>query len=864
MKKMLRIFILTLCMVLSGQISAQNNAVITGKVIDAENGEPLIGVSVIVKSTNKGIITDLKGNFSIGGLQPGNATVVLSYIGYEDKEVPAEIKDGVNSIGTIKLSQDVTTLGEVEVFADVVVDRKTPVAASTIKAITIDEQLGSMALPELLNSTPGVYATKGSGSYGDARINIRGFEQTEILFMINGVPLNDMENGRLYWSNFAGLSEITSNMQVQRGLGASKLGLNSVGGTINIVTKPSDEKAGGQFDIRMNSGTWDNRYGLTLHSGKLEGGWAFTFQGARTTGDGYKKGAYTDAWSYFFNAQKTINKDHTLMFTIFGAPANYGRAWNTNTDEYEKRNDYWFNPSVGYYRGQLFNSSQGYSHKPQATLNWYWTINDKMSLSTSAYTSIARAYGTSIRSASGAPSIPNDNNGYIDFELIDQRNADNEQSVSNINGTTNSISGAQSLYYLEARHNNHNWVGAISNLNWKISDQGNLVLGVDLRTYKALHYASVLDLLGGEFYLDQYNGTDNDILNPNNIATLGDKVNYNYDGHVKWGAAFGQYEHDFGNLNAFVSVNVSRSQMYRYGNFWSGGNNNINSSFGKSDVRVFNNYNAKAGLNYTIDGKQNVFVNGGYITRAPFLANSFRDSRYSNDYLEGLTNEKILATEVGYSYRTSRLRANLNMYYIRWTDKAFVQSVLNQDTGERTFFAVTGQSQEHKGIEFDVRFQVINGLELTGMASFGDYKFKDDVVTTVTDEEGNSSEVKMYTGGLPVGNSAQTTSFIGLHYKGIKNFYIGTRLNYFGKLYEEYDPTIAIGNESIEVRKLDNYKIIDLYAGYYFEINGLRARVSGNINNLLDERYIRRSNQRFIGEDYGFGITYNAGLNIYF
>ncbi|QCK16044.1 TonB-dependent receptor [Mangrovivirga cuniculi] len=864
MRKMLRIFILILGMLVTTQISAQESAVVSGKVIDAESNEPLIGVSVVIKNSTKGVITDLNGEFNISGLSTGKTTIVLSYIGYGNKEIPANLKAGNNSLGTIELAQDVTTLGEVEVFADVVVDRKTPVAASTIKAITIDEQLGAMALPELLNSTPGVYATKGSGAYGDARVNIRGFEQTEVLFMINGVPLNDMENGRLYWSNFAGLSEITRNMQVQRGLGASKLGLNSVGGTINIVTKPSEEEAGGQIDLRMNSATWNNRYGLTLHSGKLEGGWAFTFQGARTTGDGYKKGAYTDAWSYFFNAQKTINKDHTLMFTIFGAPANYGRAWNTSTAEYELRDDYWFNPSVGYYKGGLYNSSQGYSHKPQATVNWFWDINDKMSLSTSAYVSLARAYGTSIRRSSDAPSVPRDNDGYIDFALIDERNRENEQTVDNVYGTSNSITGAQSLYYLEGRHNNHNWIGAISNLNWDVSDAGNLVLGIDVRTYKALHYASVEDLLGGEFFVDSFNGTDNNILNPNNAARIGDKVNYNYDGHVKWGAAFGQYEHDFGKLNAFVSVNVSRSQMFRYGNFWSGSSSNINNSFGKSDVRVFNNYNAKAGLNYNIDGKQNIFVNGGYITRAPFLRNAFRDARYANDYLEGLTNEKIQAAELGYSYRTSRLSANVNAYWIRWNDKAFTYSVFDQETSTRTFFAVTGQAQQHMGVEMDVRFELFQGLEVTGMASVGDYQYLNDVNTVLTDEEGNSDEVNMLIGGLPVGNSAQTTGYLGLHYKGIKDFYIGTRINYFGNLYEEYDPTVAIGNENVEVRQLDDYKIIDLYAGYYFNINGFRARVSGNIHNLLDELYIRRSDQRFNGEDYGFGITYNAGLNIYF
>ena len=103
------------------------------------------------------------------------------------------------------------------------VDRKTPVAVSTIKADVIENKLGTQEFPEILKSTPGVYATKSGGGFGDGRLNLRGFNSENVAVMINGVPVNDMENGRVYWSNWAGLSDVTSAMQVQRGLGASKV-----------------------------------------------------------------------------------------------------------------------------------------------------------------------------------------------------------------------------------------------------------------------------------------------------------------------------------------------------------------------------------------------------------------------------------------------------------------------------------------------------------------------------------------------------------------------------------------------------------------------------------------------------------------
>lgn len=126
--------------------------------------------------------------------------------------------------------------------ADIAKDRKTPVAVSTIKEAQIVERLGNQEFPEILNSTPSVYTTKGGGGFGDGRINLRGFANENIAVMVNGMPVNDMENGQVYWSNWAGMSDVTSAMQVQRGLGASKLAIASVGGTINILTRAADKE----------------------------------------------------------------------------------------------------------------------------------------------------------------------------------------------------------------------------------------------------------------------------------------------------------------------------------------------------------------------------------------------------------------------------------------------------------------------------------------------------------------------------------------------------------------------------------------------------------------------------------------------
>ena len=139
----------------------------------------------------------------------------------------------------------------IAVTGQIAVQRKTPIAVSQVTALEIEERIGGGEFVEVLKNTPGVHANANGGGWGDSEIWMRGFDNTNIAMMINGVPMNGMENGKVYWSNWQGLSDVTSVMQTQRGLGASKMSAPSVGGTINIVTKGLDAKRGGSFSYSM-------------------------------------------------------------------------------------------------------------------------------------------------------------------------------------------------------------------------------------------------------------------------------------------------------------------------------------------------------------------------------------------------------------------------------------------------------------------------------------------------------------------------------------------------------------------------------------------------------------------------------------
>ncbi|MFT5618103.1 MAG: iron complex outermembrane receptor protein, partial [Arenicella sp.] len=800
----------------------------------------------------------------------GETTLKITYVGYEDVAKKVTIESGkTKDLGTIFIVSASTGIEGVEIFASVVVDRKTPVAVSKVGAIVIAEQLGGMELPEILNSTPGVYATKGNGSFGDARINIRGFNQEETVFMMNGVPLNDMENGRMFWSNFAGLSEVTRNMEVQRGLGASKLGVNSVGGTVNIITKPSGNKKGGKIEAAFGNGSWNNRFGLTLNTGKMKGGWAATFQGARITGNGYIDGAYVDAWSYYFALSKQINKKHSILFTAFGAPTDRGSVFTApSLAEYDRLDNYKANLATGYLNGELFNTRQNKSHKPQISLMHLWEVNDKIFVTTSAYVSFARVYSTGNAQNFAAPAIANQNDGLINLEAMQTANLGNQQTVQNPYGDafSGSVTGEQSLYYLDASHNDHNWYGIISNLNYKINSTTTAIFGVDFRDYTGLHYETVRNLYGGDYVLDQTGpGTDANLLIPNNVARKGDRIGYDYDGNVRWGSAFVQIEKTFADkFDAFASMNISKTQMWRYGNSWSGQSAFSDNSFGKSDVRVFNNFNFKLGLNYRVDGRNSVYVNAGTFTRAPFLRNSFADTRNTNNYLEGLKSERIKSAELGYMYRSSSFKIKANLYITEWNDRSFSTSFPDEQ-GNQISFAITGQGAVHQGFELEGSVNVLPNLEIKGMLSLGDWFWSNNVNSIVATEINGATmldTVSVFAQDLPIGDVAQTTVFIGAHYK-LKGGYIGARFNFFDDLYESFDPEeIDTEIKRNSLVPLPSYQMVDIYAGYFFKIGENDAKISANVHNLLDELVVRRQNR--FGPQLGFLRNYNVSISMSF
>lgn len=905
MKKHLIHFLLVAVLSICSAVAFAQTTV-KGQLVDSETGEPLVGAAVMVEGTSQGTVTDIDGYFKQGVAQGG--TLVFKYVGFKDLKKKITQKGASVDLGVIKMDPDAVMLADVTITSSVAVARKTPVAVSTVDPVFIEDRLGSQEFPEILKSTPGIYTTKDGGGYGDAKTTVRGFKSENVAMMVNGVPMNGMENNKVYWSNWSGLSDVTRSMQVQRGLGASKVSSPAVGGSINIITKSTEAQKGGFVSYGMGNDGY-NKILFGVSSGLSKDGWAFTLLGGKTWGDGYVQGTEFEGYTWFASIAKRFNENHQLTLTAFGSPQWHNQRNNQNglsIKEWQRVKKYMgddspykYNPTFGYDKnGQVRNSSRNEYHKPQISLNHLWQIDQKSSLSTALYVSIGRGNGYS-----GTGDKTNRSGWYgATNGLVNNtyRNADGTFAYDQVQDL-NEQSTTGSKMIMAKSMNNHMWYGLLSTYTTKFGEYFDFYGGIDLRYYKGLHQNIITDLYNGAYFVDpnrsDIKADNNPLANDPNYVNqklgVGDVIYRDYDGFVMSEGVFAQLEYNRDKLSAFVSGGASNTGYWRYDRLY------YSKDKAKSDTKNYLGGNIKGGVNYNLTENHNVFVNAGFISRAPMFDTSFINSQNSHARNGDAKNEKIMSFEAGYGYRSRFFTANLNAYYTRWIDKALYDSdtmeykVDDVNVTDRYTLNMTGANADHWGIELDFIAKPFKWIDVTGMFSWGDWRwngtatgyyfnsagqimtdFKGGIIEDMANAGDYRANIKM--DNVHVGGSAQTTAALGVNVRPLKDLRISLDWNFFARNYADYDidtSNTGLGKEIVigNPWEIPSYSTFDLSAGYSFDFGKVRATLSGNINNLFNQEYIAdaRDGANHDWESatrvfYGFGRTYNVRLKFNF
>ncbi len=853
---------------------------IAGRVTDVDTGDPLVGANVVLEGTPLGAAADAGGYFSIGNVSAGTYTVTASVIGYESGSQSASVTDGGTATANFALEPSAIMLSGLEILASRAT-RETPVAYTNVEKSDINLRLGSQDIPMMLNSTPSVYATQQGGGAGDARVSIRGFNQRNVAIMINGVPVNDMENGWVYWSNWDGIADATSSIQMQRGLSAVNLAAPSIGGTMNILTDPTARDRGGLVKQEYGSGTF-LKTTASYHTGMIGDKLAMSGAIVRKTGDGVIDQTWTDAWAYYFGASFAASDNNRFEFYALGAPQRHGQMryaqniaaydstfarelfddaieddavatfseasagrfynenWNTVSSSYKGKQYFYMygDREVDRHDPDYLNESENYYHKPQVNLNWFLTLNEQMRLSSVFYYSGGSGGGTGTFG-----DMQWDYSGPSRSVNWDKTIATNQDTLSRKSATK---PAGESVGFLRNSINRQYTLGAISKLYYDLSDKLTVQLGLDWRTAAIQHKREVRDLLGGTYavngdyentevgdarYSKLYNEFDTTIEGAK--VGLGDFIDYNNDNTVDWIGFFAQAEYRAGLLSFYGMGGYSMVQYSLVDHFKKAVNYSQESGFGatsKGELTITSDWISaiqfKVGGLYKLADDLDVFANFGYVEKVPIFDNIIDDTEIA--LAPDPANELFISTEVGlnFSALADKLSSKVNLYDTRWLDRNLVRAVTTGQgsSGDTDLIFLTGLNQHHMGLEVELAYQPISMFRLDAALSFGSWVYTDDAEGTFKDIEADTTADYTYAvKDLMVGDMPQTLVSISGSVFPIDGLTVRATVNYYDRFWANWNPADReIGADGTADRdenwQIPAYSRVDLHTTYNLPI----------------------------------------------
>jgi len=892
--KQIVLTLLTVALALSA--SAQKTRVF-GTVKDASSGEALIAANVLM-AEGLGVVTDLDGRYSIE-VANGDYTMTISYIGYETQTKAVSLKGGQLEL---HFPLKTFTLNEVRVVADMAIDRETPVAFTNVDPVKIRQELAGQDLPMILNSTPGVYATQQGGGAGDARVTIRGFNQRNIAVMIDGVPMNDMENGWVFWSNWFGLDGVTQRIQVQRGLGASKLAIPAVGGSMNILTQGISSKPFTDIQLTVgNNGLF--RTNIGYNSGRLENGWGVTVALSYDRQDGWVDQTWANRFFYFVKLQKQLG-NHLLSLSAMGAPQERGQRTQKEAlfiydREYAEaqgvdmshpavtnvENDRFggFGPRYNAGWGNLrrnrnnpnaplesLNTNQNFYHKPIINLKHFWS-KDNVAVSNIVYGSLGRGGGTFLR----GNSLPPDQYGQMSLGGLYETNISGSAFVPPYDlNAVNDSSQFKSQAFVQANMNNHHWYGLLSTVNIGLHEHWDLSVGIDARAFWLERYSTPHDMMGGDYAVINVGAEQASLFNPtDNVKRPGDVAGYRTNTEVYTIGAFGQLEYKQEKFSGFLSASAGHNSYNRFDQMRKrdlvlpdttfrqvlGLNDTITRNgqqytHESSEAEVassgWSHYwggTAKAGVNYNINRHMNVFFNGGVFFRPPTIQDVYSGSSFIK--VQGVGSEFVWGLELGYSIKYPRWAANVNLYRTTWENRP-VRSRPILIGGTPVQVAIPALGAVHQGIEVDAVYKTPWFFDVEGLISIGDWRWKggDKAYYYADEQELPIDSIDFDATGVRVGDAAQLQVSGALKFKPFKDSYIKTQLTYFDWNYANFDATTLQGdNKGRQSWQMPAYFLLDIHAGYTIKLKKVDVSLRASVLNVLDTFFVTDADNNATG-----------------
>ncbi|HLW14631.1 MAG TPA: TonB-dependent receptor [Flavobacteriaceae bacterium] len=865
-------FLILFLSVASNTVTVAQQTVVRGKMVEWTTNRAVADVEVFIENSSLVQTTDSNGAFIFSGstLPLGEGALIIRKSGYEIQRLPIVINEGKELV-----------------FSEIYLHLDRTIHVSDVGLVSLSheeldqEEASTSNISGLLQSSKDVFLQAAAFDFSTTFFNPRGYDSEHAKVLVNGIEMNKLFSGRPEWSNWGGLNDATQEQVFSMGMSPNDYSFGGLAGATNILMRASKYRKGGKISFASTNASYLGRLMVSYNTGIMSNGWAISLVASRRFGkEGYKDATLYESNSFFAAFERKISEKHSLNFTTIFTPTRRGKSSSNTQEVYDLKggryNAYW-----GWQDGRKRNSRIREVEEPIIMLNHYWDFNESMSLNTNLAYQIGRVGDSRL----GYDNAPNPDPTYYQklpsFFLDNSNDAGNSQADlaksrfredGQINWNqmyyTNLAYGGTSRYYLYEDRRDEQQVFA-NTIFIKRLDNILVNAAFQYRGLSAHNYANMLDLLGGNGYLDvdtySYgDGAQSDLNNPDRIIYKGDSFKYNYKFYAEQYDAFIQAQFKYRKIDFYLAAevgdtNYQRDGLYRNGAF-------ADNSYGKSEKLSFTTYGAKGGVTYKITGRHLLNLNFAYYTKAPTLRNSFSNARQNNETVRGITEEKIQNVDLSYIFRSPWFKSRLTGYYTKTKDASqisfyYADGISGIGRNVTTAFVqevLTEVAKQYIGTELGMEAQITPAIKLKAAAALGQYTYANNpkLYLTSDDFEQELDLGKTYLKNYKLSGGPQRAYQIGMEYRNPKYWWIGATANLFSHSYVGITPITRTKNfymdsngypfadyseevarELLKQERFGSYPLVNLVGGKSWRVKAYYIGLFASINNVLNEKY---------------------------
>lgn len=852
---------------LSAGLAYAQDIKIKGVVIDIRNKRGIQGAKVFIEGDPNEVSTSSDGVFELNANCVSDCMLIIFKSGYNRLRLPIE-KGESRELGVITMSRN----NPVEKH-DVLLN---------LTETDLNEEDGVSDVVGFLQGSRDIFLNRAAFDFSQSFFRVRGYDSSERQVHINGLPVNNMVDGRPQWNNWGGLNDVMRYATHTMNLDISRTSFEGLMGGVNFTIRPTQMRPGTRFTNSFSNRSYANRLMATHTSGNRDGKLSYAFSiSRRWAEEGYIEGTSYNAYSLFGSLELSLGQYSSLYAFAMNAYNLRGRSAPITQEVFELAGRT-YNPYWGIQGNRRRNSRNRMISEPLFMIN-YQRIKDRFRLRMG----LGYQFGKKAVSRLGYFQAPNPdptyyrnlpsfyfNNRFGDYtvianEVVEEFRSDGQLSWESLYraNSYNPTGKASYLDYSDESDSRQIIAGGSANL--KISKLVNLDLGISYRAQNSENYGLINDLLGAEFHndIDPFSNTRND-LNGLEKKVVGDRFSYSYLLKLKSIKAYAQLELQLRKWSAFISVGWETRSFQRRGLFLNG--RYPKQSFGKGPEHTFSGFGLKAGIGYSPTSRVRVNLLGTERTGLPTPRDLFINPRDNNNSISYNELPQITSMELNTILRLKRIMGRISLYSTWFRNNSeigfyYTDSGLGSDFVQEV---LTNINSWHRGVEFGLEYSPSSTVSLSIAGTFASYQYVNNPFVTlyfdVTEGDQNpidpSGKVELGQAmlkGLFLPRGPQNALSLGITYRDPDFWFVSGTLNELSRNYidlsilprtssfyldpENRSPVNNIDTEFINSRleqdPLPKVYLFNIVGGKSWLIKGKYLGIFASINNLFDTTF---------------------------